>query len=270
MPFLLQIFASRPFLPTRAAYHVDGHPVPASRSAPDRVRDDGRLFPHPGAAPVPPNRPYNDAVDCPIRIRRKGASVAIQSQPTISPTTTRSAPPPATRPDGAAPPSSDLRRRDFFAAVVSGLRLHLPEPLATFQDRASTGQVKIHYGNERVHYEVWVDSQRDQIEIGLHFEDGPISTAAFLAFFDAHIVEIKHDLGPQLDLERWTSSWGHLYEILPLTRLDPALADRIARRLAALIAALQPLVETAAVPAERAAHPAEERGPWRAWRRGRR
>ena len=169
----------------------------------------------------------------------------------------------------ASTPSEGLRRRDFFDAVIDRLRVHLPAPLADFRHKASMGQVKVFYGNERVHYEVWTDGQRGQIELGLHFEDGPVSTAAFLTFFDARIVEIKHDLGPELELERWTASWGHLFEIWPLTRLDDALAERAARRLAALIAAVQPLVDAAAVPSERAAQPAEARGPWRAWRRGR-
>ena len=170
--------------------------------------------------------------------------------------------------EGDASPGGGLRRREFFAEVVDRVRAHLPEHLAGFRHRATMSQVKIDYGNERVHYEVWTDGQRQQLEVGLHFEDGPISTAAYLTYFDAHIVELKHELGPQLELERWTPSWGHLYELSPLAKLDDAAAERVARRLAALIVALQPLVEAAAVPPERAALLAEPRGPWRSWRRG--
>lgn len=195
--------------------------------------------------------------------------MAVHSLQTTVPTGRGTGDPPPNRRSAEMRTGDSLRRHDFFAAIVERLRSHLPEARRGFRHRASTSQVKIHYGNERVHYEVWTDGQRDQIELGLHFEDGPVSTAVYLAFFDAHIVELKHHLGPQIDLERWTSSWGHLYEIVPLTRLDPALADRLANRLAALIVALQPLVDAAAVPPERAAQPAEARGPWRAWRRGR-
>lgn len=162
-----------------------------------------------------------------------------------------------------------LTRREFFADVVDDLRQLLPDDLAAFRPRAGMNLLKIHYGNERVHYEVWTDGQRGQIEVCLHFEDGPLSTAAYLAYFDAQIVELKHHLGPQVELERWTPSWGHLYELHPLGRLDQAAVGRIARRLAALITALQPLVAAADIPAERAAQTAEQRGPWRAWRRGR-
>jgi len=169
-----------------------------------------------------------------------------------------------------APGSAGMSRRDFFADLVDRVRELLPPEQAGFRHRANLALLKLHFGNERIHYEVWTDGQRRQIEVGLHFEDGPVSTAAYLAFFDRHIVELKHELGAGVELERWTPSWGHLYELHPLGRLDPLAVDQIARRLAALIVALQPLVEAAAIPPERAAAPTEPRGPWRSWRRGRR
>ncbi len=179
--------------------------------------------------------------------------------------------------DGAAPepgrspaPKRDapsMTRRDFFAAVVDRLRRTLPEELNQFRHRANMNLLKIDYGNERVHYEVWTDSLRQQIEIGLHFEDGPASTVAYLALFDAHIVEIKHQLGAEIELERWTPSWGHLFEIHPLARLDLRVADTISQRLAAIIVATRPLIAHAGIPPERSAQPAERRGPWRKWRR---
>ncbi|MCC7021737.1 MAG: hypothetical protein IT338_02865 [Thermomicrobiales bacterium] len=164
-------------------------------------------------------------------------------------------------------PAPGLGRREFFAAVVSGVRQRLSPELAGFRHRANTMLLKIDFGNERIHFEVWTDGGRGRIEIGLHFEDGPASTAAYLAFFDAHIVEIKHQLGADIELERWTPSWGHLFESRPLPRLDRALAERVAERLAAQIAVLQPLVDEAAVPPGRHEPPPE---PGRRWRQRRR
>lgn len=169
----------------------------------------------------------------------------------------------------SAKPAPGLTRRDFFAAVVERLRVLLPSDLADFAHRANMNLVKVYYGNERIHYEVWTDGARGTIEFGLHFEDGPLSTAAYLAHFDQHIVELKHALGPQLELERWTASWGHLFELAPLTKLTAATVDRTAHRLAALITTLQPLVEAAGIASERSVQPTESRGPWRKWRRGR-
>jgi hypothetical protein len=160
-------------------------------------------------------------------------------------------------------PAPGLARRDFFAAIAAGVRQQVAPELAGFHHRANTMLLKIDYGNERVHYEVWTDGGRGRLEIGLHFEDGPASTAAYLAFFDAHIVEIKHQLGTTIELERWTPSWGHLFESAALPRLDRAFAERVAERLAAHITVLQPLVDEAAVPPGQHEPPRE---PGRRWR----
>jgi len=162
---------------------------------------------------------------------------------------------------------ASLRRQEFLAGVVDQLRKELPEDFAGFQVKSMSQLVKIYYGNERVHYEVWISSNRDITEVGLHFEDGPVSTAAYLAYFDRYIVELKHELGASLELERWTTAWGHLYEILPLGKLTDFQTVSIAKRLAQLITVLQPLVDAAAVAPERSASPQEHRGPWRHFRR---
>jgi hypothetical protein len=156
-------------------------------------------------------------------------------------------------------------RKAFYAAVEQRLRHDLPPTLRTFRARGGWMQVKIDLGLDRVHYEVWPAGPQGFLEIGLHFEDGPTSTAAYLAFFDNHIVELKHDLGRDLELERWTPSWGHLFYSQPLPELNRATGDEAGARLAPLIAATWPLVLEAAVPAER-------RGPERPPmpRRGRR
>jgi hypothetical protein len=157
-----------------------------------------------------------------------------------------------------------LSRRQFFAAVVDDLRPALPPSLGNFRHRSNSMLLKIDYGNERIHFEVWTDGQRNRIEVGLHFEDGPASTAAYLAFFDARIIEIKHRLGAAIELERWTTSWGHLFESIPLPRLDRAFAASVSARLARQITLLQPMVEEAGIPAE-GRHP--EDSPRRRWRK---
>jgi hypothetical protein len=162
--------------------------------------------------------------------------------------------------------ASNLNRREFFAAIVTDARANLSPELAGFRHRANSMLLKINYGNDRIHYEVWPDGARGHVEIGLHFEDGQASTAAYLTFFDARIVEIKHLLGPEIELERWTASWGHLFASEPLGRLDRNFAQSVARRLAAQIAVLQPMVEEAAIPLESRDQAQAKRGRWQ--RRG--
>jgi hypothetical protein len=155
---------------------------------------------------------------------------------------------------------ASLTRRQFFGRIEASVRAALAPPLSEFRYRANSMLLKIDYGNDRVHFEVWVDTLRDRVEIGLHFEDGPLSTAAYLAFFDARMIEIKHRLGPYIELERWTPSWGHMFESVPIAPLDPEYAEAAARRLTAQIMLLQPMVEEAAIPAgQRDDRPSERR-----------
>lgn len=155
-----------------------------------------------------------------------------------------------------------MTRRRFFDEVVGLLRPDLDAELGLFHHSANPMLLKVFFGNERIHYEVWPDSQRGHVEVGLHFEDGPVSTAAYLAYFDSRIVEIKHTLGATIELERWTVSWGHLFEIVPLVPLDRQFAREIASRLAAKISLLQPMIEEAAIAAERRGQRTEQRDRW--------
>jgi len=151
-------------------------------------------------------------------------------------------------------------RAAFFEDIARYLRVELPPDLRGFQLRQTPFLMKLYYRNERVHFEVWVDSMRQQIEIGLDFEDGAESTAAYLAFFDEHIVEIKAKTGPEVELERWTKTWGHFVEVYPIDPLTRERALMIADRMTTFMTVLQPLVEEADIAV--AEHTASTRPYW--------
>jgi hypothetical protein len=138
-----------------------------------------------------------------------------------------------------------LTRRDFFHDVAEALPPLLPESLRGFQTYTTRNLLKLSYGHSRIHYEVWANARDRHIEIGLHFEDGPDSTERLLRFFDAHIIEIKHELGPGFELERWTNSWGHLFQLLPYQPLTDKLTQEISLMLARMIILLQPMLADA-------------------------
>jgi len=139
-----------------------------------------------------------------------------------------------------------LTRREFFSDVAEAVRVALPAGERALEARQTLNLLKLHYGaNYRVHYEAWISAERGWLELGLHFEDGPASTERLLTHFDRHILEIKHELGVEAELERWTQSWGHLFEMHPLEPLTPAFATRIGKRLASYISLLQPLLDEA-------------------------
>lgn len=139
-------------------------------------------------------------------------------------------------------PMTALTRREFFHDVIVALRSRLPAELASFRVAQAQHLLKIYYAHPRIHYEVWVNGRERHIEIGLHFEDGPDSTEQLLLWLDRHILELKHELGPETELERWTQSWGHLYLHLPYQPLTEALAEDIGRRLARFILVVEPLL----------------------------
>jgi hypothetical protein len=139
-----------------------------------------------------------------------------------------------------------LTRREFFSALAEAVRRELPPERQVFEQRQTMNLLKISYGaNYRIHYEAWISAERGQLELGLHFEDGPASTERLLRHFDACILEIKDELGAQVELERWTQSWGHLFELHPVEPLTDAFAERLAGRLVAYITLLQPLLDEA-------------------------
>jgi len=136
-----------------------------------------------------------------------------------------------------------LTRKEFFYDVIEKTRQALPDELKTFNTSATMNLAKLYYGNYRLHYEVWTDARDNQIEVGLHFEAGEESTDRLIAYFDRYIVEIKHELGVETELERWTRTWGHLYQVIPYQPLTASLADDIANRLSRMIAIAQPILE---------------------------
>lgn len=137
---------------------------------------------------------------------------------------------------------NSLTRRDFFHDVVEAVRPLLPESLQEFHAYTTRNLLKLSYGQSRIHYEVWANARDRHIEVGLHFEDGPDSTEALIRYLDTHIVEIKHELGAGFELERWTNSWGHLFQLLPYQPLSDDLTRQISITLARLITLLQPML----------------------------
>jgi hypothetical protein len=102
--------------------------------------------------------------------------------------------------------------------------------------------IKFHYGRAETHYEAWHHPGIGRIEVGLHFEgDRDLNTAA-LGFFRDRMVEVKGGL-PLAELEPWDRGWARLYETFPIPDQDADAVAESARRLAAYIVTLQPLVE---------------------------
>lgn len=149
--------------------------------------------------------------------------------------------------------TTTLTRREFFGDIEDALRRDLPDDLRSFRSRATHNHLKIWYRWPRIHYEVWPNARDGHIEVGFHFEDGPSSSEAAIAYFDQHIIEIKHELGVETELERWTNSWARIYQLIDYQPLTEDITVEVTARLHGMITLLQPLFERAGgrIPLER-------------------
>jgi hypothetical protein len=137
-----------------------------------------------------------------------------------------------------------LRIRDFLALVHDGMTERLGPKLDGFDWRQRFGYLQYFRGDPAVHYEIWVQRKTERLEIGLHFEgadrDRNYNAAALLGERAAEIVAV---IGPEYELEEWTAQWTRLHRSFHAPALTPELAAGAADRAAALIAAMEPIIE---------------------------
>ncbi len=165
-----------------------------------------------------------------------------------------------------------LRVRDFMSLVLERITELLPQELRGFEASIRFVWLQIHFWTPKVHYEVWLTRKTERIEIGLHFEGEREFSYRWAEVMAARMPEVQARLGPQVELEEWTSSWTRIHQTIPYDPLSEPLAAEVARRLAETISVLQPIVEEerANVPAElEALAPAKRTGGRRFHRRGR-
>ena len=134
--------------------------------------------------------------------------------------------------------------RDFMPILHDRTLELLPNDLRrACQARAHSVWFQVHFHSPRVHYEVWLARKIERIEIGLHFEGQHDFSYLWAERIAGHMEEIQSAIGPDYELEEWTSSWTRLHETVPYDPLSPVLAEEIAHRFARLIAVCQPIIE---------------------------
>jgi hypothetical protein len=136
-----------------------------------------------------------------------------------------------------------MRIQEFQVSLVDKTRKQLPRSLKDFEPRSFFTIVKLFYRDRKLHYEVWVRGPERLIEMGLHFESDKVTNDALYALFDARGIEIHAQLGPRIEIERWTNSWSRVHEVIPYASLDAKLVDQLAPRLAKMITVLQPILD---------------------------
>ena len=167
-----------------------------------------------------------------------------------------------------------MRVRDFLLLVQKRLASLLPLSASgggSFQARVRFNLLQVYFDHPSIHYEVWPQKKTGRIEIGLHFEGDGETNYRWAAVLAERMPEVQAALGPAMELEEWTPAWTRLHHTLPMGALDEEEADEAAKRLAALMQTMEPMLEEcrpllgqASVPRLR---PVPRGRPWHARRR---
>ncbi|RME47732.1 MAG: hypothetical protein D6791_05060 [Chloroflexi bacterium] len=134
-----------------------------------------------------------------------------------------------------------MRVTDFLQAVIEHTRQTLPDGYRDFKVRTRSNLVQLWYSRPQVHFEVWVQGGRNRIEVGLHLEARKPMNDRILRYLAERFVAVQAELGPAVELEQWTQSWGRVHQFVPYDRLDDALSRDVGEALARMILVLEPL-----------------------------
>ena len=136
-----------------------------------------------------------------------------------------------------------MKTGEFLEALSDLVRQQLSPELRDFQVTASAmSLVKLHYGRPTVHYEVWVQKRRGEVEMGLHFEGDAESNRRHLELLSRQLDAIRSALGPNVSAEPWDKGWTRVHETVPLEPLNDDFLIELSFKLSAMIRTLEPMV----------------------------
>ena len=136
-----------------------------------------------------------------------------------------------------------MKSGEFLEALPDLVRQQLSPVLRGFQVTASPKSlVKLHYGRPTVHYEVWVQKRKGEVEMGLHFEGEAESNRRHLELLSKQQDAIRSALGPAVDAEPWDRGWTRVHETIPLEPLNDDFLVEMSFKLSAMIRTLEPML----------------------------
>jgi hypothetical protein len=138
-----------------------------------------------------------------------------------------------------------MRRRDFLQQVADQVTAALPVNYGQVQTRHRSSLIQFWYTRPRIHYEVWLQARRQRVEVGLHLEDKKRLNDRLLRYLADRFVAVQAALGPEVEVEQWTRSWGRIHRFVAYDKLSVAVSAEVAAELVGMIAVLEPLCRTA-------------------------
>ena len=138
----------------------------------------------------------------------------------------------------------------FLDGVQAALSRRLPKRLRGRSRRPRASVLQIFFEAPNIHYEVSVQRKARSLEIGLHFEGDREENGRWAQALAPRALEIQAQLGPNVELEKWTRNWTRLHESRPVggdewrpsRDLTEELTEEVAARLARFIEVLEPIL----------------------------
>ena len=139
--------------------------------------------------------------------------------------------------------TGEMKTREFLYTLTDIVRQQLGPEMQGFQTIGPTmSLVKLHYGEPAVHYEVWIQKRRGEVELGLHFEGDAESNRRHLELLSGRRDAIRSALGPGVDAELWDKGWTRVHETVPLEPLNDDFLVELSFKLSAMIRTLEPML----------------------------
>ena len=138
-----------------------------------------------------------------------------------------------------------MKSREFLEILPEMVRQQLPPEFSDFRVVSTMSTlIKLHYGVPTIHYEVWIQRRRKQVEVGLHFEGDPESNSRRLEMLRQRSTDIRSALGDAVELEEWDRGWTRAHRTVPLEPLDDDFLVEVSFTLSGMIRAFEPIVRT--------------------------
>lgn len=137
-----------------------------------------------------------------------------------------------------------MRSSEFMAALPDAVIGSLPDGPRLRRGRLWSFGVQLYDDEPRFHYEVARVPVRlgDRLEVGLHFESkNAAANRRLLDGFTAHMIEIKAELGEDVEAELWDKGWTKVYETIALETYSPGYLQVVAQRLVRIVTVLHPV-----------------------------
>ena len=136
-----------------------------------------------------------------------------------------------------------MKVKEFLGEVVELVRMQVAREYKDFHTLGPrTSLIKLHFGDPRFHYEIWVQRRRGIVELGLHFEGRPEENAGYLERLSARSTEIRSGLGKGVEAEQWTPRWTRVHRTVPLEPLNEDFLWEVASQTSKMITVLEPMV----------------------------